>query len=125
MLTARVILNIREAASQRLDDFSFDLHLSGSNVQVPSLRISFAGNPAVFHFDVGQAGDVSQSRERFRSVGAAWTGMVSISNSTAPSHVTLPMTRGAKGKWVMGRLESDDDDGDGKDSIHASPDDWV
>jgi len=35
------------------------------------------------------------------------------------------MTRGAKGKWVMGRLESDDDDGDGKDSIHASPDDWV
>ena len=125
MLTTRVILNIREAASRRLDDFSFDLHLSGSDAQLPRLQISFAENPGVFHRDVGREGGVSHSRERFGSVGTARTGMVSISNSTAPSHITLPMTRDAKGKRVVGRPEPDDDDGDGRDSIHVSPDEWV
>jgi len=125
VLTTRVILNIREAASQRLDDFSFDLHLSGSDSQVSRLRISFTENPAVHYSDVGHEGEVSRSRGRFGSVGTTRTGMVSTSNSTAPSHITLPMTRDAKGKRVVGRSQSDHDNDDGEDSIHASPDEWV
>ena len=47
-LTARVILNIREAASRRLDDFSFDLHLSDTT-HVSRSRMSFAENPVALH----------------------------------------------------------------------------
>jgi len=125
VLTTRVILNIREAASRRLNDFSFDLHLSGSDAQPPRPQISFAENPTVFHPDVDCEGGVSQSRERFSSVGTVHTGMVSVSNSTAPSHITLPMTRDAKGKRVVGRPEPDVDDCDGMDSIHVSPNKWA
>ena len=120
MLTTRIILNIREAASRRLDDISFDLHLS--DFEVPRSRISFAENPAVFHYDDDRESDNSPRRERFGSVGTARTGIVSVSDSTATSRITLPMTRDAKGKRVVGRTGPDDDD-DG--SIVIPHDEWV
>lgn len=51
VLTTRIILNIREAASGRLDDISLDLHLSHVSSDATVSRISFAENPAVSHFD--------------------------------------------------------------------------
>jgi len=126
VLTARVILNIREAASRRLDDVSFDLHLS--DLEVPGSRISFAENPAVFHFDGGRESDIPPHRERFGSVGTTRTGMVSVSNSTVASHITLPMTKDAKGKRVVrrpGPEDSEDEDGYDKSSIQTSHDEWV
>ena len=52
VVTTHIILNIREAASRRLNsDISFDLHLSDIDFRTPRSRISFAEGPAVFHLD--------------------------------------------------------------------------
>jgi len=126
VLTTRVILNIREAASRRLNDVSFDLHLS--DLEVPRSRISFAENPTVFHFDGDRESDGFPRRERFDSAcaGTTQTGMVSVPNSIAPSHITLPVTRDAKGKRVVGRPEPDDDEGDHDEgSTQIGYDEWV
>lgn len=48
---------------------------------------------------------------------------MSTSTHTTVSHVTLPMTRDARGKKVAGREVLDDDDDE--DSIRTSPEDWV
>jgi len=124
VLTTRIVLNIREAASQRLDDYSFDLHLSDTDSRTPRSRISFAVNPALFHSGSDQESGVSQRGERHdggSSVGQV--GVVSFSTRATISHVTLPMTRDARGKRVVGRAELDDDDD--KDSVLTSPEDWV
>ena len=124
VLTVRVILNIREAASRRLDDISFDLHLS--DIEVSGSRISFAENLAVFHFDDDYGNVISPRRERFSGVGAGQVGTVSISDSTQASHVTLPMARVAKGKGVVGRLGPDGDKDDyDKGSNKTYHEEWV
>ncbi|KAF9649434.1 hypothetical protein BDM02DRAFT_3113855 [Thelephora ganbajun] len=46
VLTTRIILNLREAASQRLHDISFDLHLSDTDSRIHGSRLSFAENSA-------------------------------------------------------------------------------
>ena len=51
VLTTRVILNIREAASRRFEDFSFDLHLSDIGSRASRARMSFAESPAVLRSD--------------------------------------------------------------------------
>jgi len=118
-----MILNIREAASQRLDDFSFDLHLSDTDSNAYRSRLSFARNPAVFH-DGDHKNDIFQRRGVVDSVvRAARVRMVSVSNTA--SHVTLPMTRDAGGKKVVGRPELDDGEDDEKVSIRTSPEEWV
>ena len=123
MLTARVILNIREAASRRLEDISFDLHLS--DLEVSGSRISFAENLAVFHSDGGGDNDLSP-RGRFGNVGTARVEVVPVSNSTTASHITLPVIRNAKGKRMVGRLGPDDNGSDrGGGSIQTSHDEWV
>lgn len=126
MLTARVVLNIREAASRRLEDISFDLHLS--DFEAPRSRISFTENPAVFHFDDDHGSGISPRRERFGGVGTVRTGMVFVSSATVTSHITLPMTRDAKGKRVVGRPGPDEDeDSYDEGSVRTSHDDseWV
>ena len=124
VLTTRIILNIREAASQRLDDHSFDLHLSDTDSHASGSRMLFAENTAVFHSGSDQESDVSRRVERHDSGSSmGQVGMVSISTRATISHVTLPMTRDARGKRVVGRVELDDDDD--KDSIVTSPEDWV
>ena len=124
MLTTRIVLNIREAASRRLHDFSFDLHLSDADLRAPTSRIAFAEDLAVIHFGDDRTSDAFQ-HERLGSEDVARSGMVSISGSTGASHITLPMTRDAKGERVVGRPEPDDDDDDDKYSIGTSPDEWV
>ena len=80
----------------------------------------------MFRFNDGSESDISPRRERFNSVGTVRTGMVSVSNSTTASHITLPMTRDGKGKGVVGRLGSDDDDDDyDKGSIQTPHGEWV
>jgi len=124
VLTTRIILNIREAASQRLVDFSFDLHLSDIDFDVYRSRLSFAENSAVFHSDDDYRVSVSQRSDGVDSVASM---MVSISTSATISHVTLPTTRDMRGKKVVGRPEPDneEEDGDDKDSARASPGEWV
>jgi len=124
VLTVRVILNIREAASRRLDDISFDLHLS--DLEVSGSRMSLAEDLAVFHFGYGCDNDISPCRERFSSVETARAGMVSVSNSTTASHINLPVIQDAKGKRMVGRLGSDDDEDDfDKGSIQTPHGEWV
>ena len=124
VLTTRVVLNIREAASRRLDDISCDLHLS--DTEVPVSRISFAEHPTVFHSDGDCESDTFAPTEGFSSTGTAQTGVVSIPNSIVASHITLPVTRDAKGKQVVGRPEPDDDEDDyDEGSTQIAYDDWV
>ena len=120
-LTTRIVLNIREAASQRHDDFSFNLHMSDANFHVPGSRISFAENPAVFHSNEDREDAISLRRRRPDSASAAQTGVVPISNSTAP-HVTPPMAQDDKGERMVGLPEPGGGSDDGQDSMRTSPD---
>ena len=127
-LTTRIILNIRKAASQRLDDFSFDLHLSDTDSNVNRSRLSFAQNLSAFYYDDDHSkSDIVQRSGRAESVASmAQVGMVSVSASTTVSRIALPVTRDARGKWAVGRIESDDEEGeDEKVSIRTSPEEWV
>ena len=63
VLTTRIILNIRKAASRRLEDFSFDLHLSDVDSRASRARMAFAENPAVFLFDNGCESDIPGRRD--------------------------------------------------------------
>ncbi|KAF9781697.1 hypothetical protein BJ322DRAFT_1161529 [Thelephora terrestris] len=124
VLTTRIILNIREAASRRRDDFSSDLHLSETNSHASRPRMDFAENQALTRSGGDQEGDRFRYLERYdggSSMGRS--EMMSISTRTVVSHVTLPVTRDARGKKVVGRTELDDDDD--LDSIRTSPEDWV
>ena len=120
-LTTRIILNIREAASQRLQDFSFDLHLSDTDLHVPRAQLSFAENLAGLHSDEDHKSESFQRRERNNSTMGT-TEMVSFSTSATISHFTLPSTRHATRGRVVGLSEPDVVD---RDSIRTSPDDWV
>lgn len=118
VLTTRIILNIREVASQRLGNFSVDLHMSDTDSHACRSPIAFAANRIVFHSGSDQ-----------ENLSVFWHGsnttrgeMVSTSTHSVVSHVTLPMTRDARGKKGVCREEPDDDD---KDSIRTSPEDWV
>lgn len=131
VLTTRIILNIREVASQRLGNFSVDLHMSDTDSHACRSPIAFAANRIVFHSGSDQE-NLSAFRhgEGYNSGSNTTRGeMVSTSTHSAVSHVTLPMTRDARGKKVVGREEpdddGDDDDDDDKDSIRTSPEDWV
>jgi len=128
VLTTRLILNLREAASRRFDDFSVDLHLSDTDSRgACRSQIRFAENPAGLNHDGGHKNDTSQHRIGLDSAASTTRiGMVSISTSTTVSHVTLPMTRDTRGKRVVGRPEPDPNDGeeDDMDSIRA-PEEWV
>lgn len=124
VLTTRIILNIREAASHRLYDHSFDLHLSDTGSQPCISRISFAENPAVLHPGGDQESAIFPGRGRHNgglSMGRA--ELISVSTRTTVSHVTLPMTRDARGKRVVGIVGPDHDDD--RDSMRTSPEDWV
>ena len=124
VLTTRIILNIREAASQRLDDVSSDLHLSDTDSGAYRSRISFALNPAAFHSVGGRmtGSDVSRRSERYGGCGNM--AQVSVSTHATISHVSLPMAREAKEQRVVGRIEPDDDVD--TDSIRSFPEDsWV
>jgi hypothetical protein len=124
VLTTRIILNIREAASRRRDDFSSDLHLSETNSHASRPRMDFAENQALTRSGGDQESGSFRYRERYdggSSMGR--TEIMSISTHTVVSHVTLPVTRDARGKKVVGRAELDDDDD--MDSIRTSPEDWV
>ena len=124
-LTTHIILNIREAASQRLVDFSFDLHLSDTDSNVYRSQLSFAENPAAFHSDDDHRSNVLQRRERVDSVAStARIRIASISTSTTISHVNLPMARDGGGKKVVGLPEPDDEEDD-KDPVSISPKEWV
>lgn len=124
VLTTRIILNLREAASQRFDDFSVDLHLSDTDSRgLPRSRLSFAENPAVLDCNDDHGSDNFRSRKWLDSgESTTQTGMVSISTTTTISHVALPMTRDARGKRVVGRPDLDDEDD--MDSVRASGE-WV
>ena len=126
MLTTRIILNLREAASRRFDDFSVDLHLSETDSRgACRSQIRFAENPVALDHNDDHKSGTSQRRIGLDSVASTTrTGMVSISTSTTISHVSLPMTRDARGKKVVGRPEPDDGEEDDEDSIRA-PEDWV
>ena len=126
-LTTRIILNIREAASQRHVDFSFDLHLSDTDSNVHRSQLSFADNPAVSHSDDDHRSNVFHRRKRVDSItSTARIRMVSISTSTTISHATSPMTRNATGEKVVVRPELDDDDEDDhRDLARTSPEEWV
>ena len=63
VVTTRIILNIREAASRRLEDFSFDLHLSDVGSRASRTHMYFAENPAVFLSDNGCESDIPGPRE--------------------------------------------------------------
>jgi hypothetical protein len=78
----------------------------------------------VFHSDDDHKSDVSQRREGVDSVVSL--RMVSFSTSTTISHVTLPITRDARGEKAVGRPEpGDEEEGDDKDSARTSPGEWV
>ena len=100
-LTTRIILNIREAASRRLDDFSFDLHLSDADFHASGSRISFAENPAVFHSDEGCEDAISQCRRRLDSANTAQTKVIPIPDLTAP-HIAPPMAQDDQGERMVG-----------------------
>ena len=124
VLTTRVVLNIREAASRRLNDVSCDLHLS--DLEFPKSRISFAETPVVSHFGSDRESDTFSHRERSGSTRTAQTGMASTPNSVVASHINLPVTRDAEGKRVVGRPEPDDDkDDDDGGSTQVAYDEWV
>jgi len=128
VLTTRIILNIRRAASKRLDDFSCDLHLSDTESRAHRSRLRFAENPAGLHYDDDDhRNDIFRRRNRFDSaMSVAQIGVVTISTSATISHVTLPVTRDAKGERVAGRPEPDEDDeDDDEDSICTSPEECV
>ena len=84
VVTTRIILNIREAASRRLEDFSFDLHLSDAGSRASRARMSFAENPAALCFDHDSENITPQAREG-SIVSVARTGMVSVSESVPVS----------------------------------------
>ena len=63
VVTARIILNVREAASRRLEDFSRDLHLSDVGSRASRSHMSFAENPAVFLSDNGCESDIPGRRD--------------------------------------------------------------
>ena len=87
MVTARIILNIREAASRRFDDISFVLHLSDIGSRVPRSRLSFAEGPAAVHLEVDDCeSGTFELRGRVDNASVVRTGVVSISNSTMVSH---------------------------------------
>lgn len=122
VLTARIILNIREMASRRLDDYSFDLHLSDADTHASG--ISFSENMVAFHPDDRQEGDtIGQWHRHGHGAGVLRVEMVSSPSHTIISHVTLPMTRDVWGNMVVGQTEPDYDDE--KDSIYSSPEDCV
>jgi hypothetical protein len=76
----------------------------------------------VLHSDDGEEYDDFRGgewRDGGRRVGQV--GMGSLSTHTAVSHVVLPTIRNARGERVVGRTEPDDD----RDSIRASPKEWV
>ena len=58
VVTTRIILNIRESASRRLDDFSSNLHLSDIGFRALRSRISLTESPAVFRSDGGCESDI-------------------------------------------------------------------
>ena len=85
VVTTRIILNIREAASRRLEDFSFDLHLSDAGSRASRARMSFAENPAMLRSDDDHESDIPQPGEGLGVVGVARTGVTSVPNSVPVS----------------------------------------
>ena len=80
VVTTRIILNIRQAASRRLEDFSFDLHLSDAGSRASRAHMSFAENPAVLRSNDDHESDIPQPGEGLRVVSVAQTGMTSVPN---------------------------------------------
>ena len=88
--------------------------------------MSFAENPAVSHFDGDRESDISPRNEWFGSAGTVHTGMVSVTDTIMPSHITLSVARDAKGNGAVDRRDSDDDkDGDDEGSVQIAHDEWV
>ena len=88
--------------------------------------MSFAENPAVFHSDGDCESDISPRNEWFGSAGMVHTGMVSIPDTITPSHITLSVTRDAKGNGAVDRHEPDDGkDGDDEGSVQITHGEWV
>ena len=125
VLTTRIVLNIREAASQRLQDHSFDLHLSETESQACRSQIRFADRQVVLYSSDEQMRDTFGRGEGHGDSGASIGGVevASISTRTTISHITLPMARGAKGGGVVGQFEPGEDDD--MDSINTFLDEWV
>ena len=100
VLTARIILNIRESASQRLGDVSFDLHLSDAGSRTSRARMSFARGPVAFCSDDDRENDIP-TQGRLDNMSVAWIGMTSFSNSTTESLDQWPET--LRGERAAGR----------------------
>ena len=112
VVTTRIILNIREAASQRLDGVSSNLHLSDIGFRVPSSRVSFVGGPLMMIVGV-----TPLNLRKFDDVSVARIWMVSIRYG-----LTQPIrTWGTNRERVVVELaHAEDGDGD-EGSIRASP----